>query len=58
MNRDYAGFLTQNITGFRRFGGNEYGFSSSGFQSNGFTEGAPTSQPIAASFSNACGCAG
>ena len=43
---------------FRRFGGNEYGFSSSGFQSNGFTEGAPTSQPIAASFSNACGCAG
>ena len=41
---------------FRRFGGNEDGFSSSGFQSNGFAKGAPTSQPIAASFSNACGC--
>jgi hypothetical protein len=41
---------------FRRFGGNEYGFSSSGFQSNGFTKGAPTSQPYAASFANACGC--
>tara|TARA_B110001452_G_C14871154_1_gene304500 strand:- start:30 stop:365 length:336 start_codon:yes stop_codon:yes gene_type:complete len=110
--RDYAGFLTNSITGFRNHttgtdhvhgmndvgctdrravnfnpnafyedgscifltdakakkgervnfrrvsGGNEYGFSSSGCQSNGFTEGAPTSQPIAASFSNACGCAG
>lgn len=41
---------------FRRFGGNDYGFSRSGFQSNGFTKGAPTSQPIAASFANACGC--
>jgi len=58
MNRDYAGFLTQNITGFRRFGGNEYGFSSSGFQSNVFTERAPASQPIAANFSNARDCAG
>ena len=58
--RDYAGFLTNSITDFRfrRFGGNEYGFSSSGFQSSGFTKGAPTSQPIAASFANACGCAG
>ena len=54
---DAKGKKGERVNIYSSMGGNDYGFSRSGFQSNGFTKGAPTSQPIAASFANACGCA-
>jgi hypothetical protein len=55
MKRDNLGFLKTNTTGFSSF---PSGIDGKKRQRNGFYKDAPTSQPIAASFSNACGCGG
>jgi len=55
MKRDTQGFLANNSTGFSSFVTN---FDRKKRQRDGFYKDAPTSQPIAASFANACGCTG